>query len=62
VVGPHVSVGKNTVIKGAVVKNSIIQTHSVISGGCIDNSMIGNYVNLAAASREFSMGDYTTEQ
>ncbi len=62
VVGPHVSVGKNTSIRGSIIKNSIIQTNSVINSGCIDNSMIGNFVNLTGEVREYSMGDYTTEQ
>lgn len=62
VIGPHVSIGENSQIKDAVVRNSIIQKNSVVSSSCINNSMIGNFVNLAGHMNEFSLGDYTTEQ
>lgn len=62
VVGPHASIGKGTRISNAVVKNSIIQTNTVIEANCIDNSMIGNFVRMNGKMNEFSMGDYTTEQ
>jgi glucose-1-phosphate thymidylyltransferase len=62
VVGPHVSVGANTVISESVIKNSIIQNNSNITKSVIDNSMIGSYVNYTGLSRDLSMGDYSTEQ
>ncbi len=61
VIGPHVSIGKGTAVNNAVVRNSIIQSNSVVAAQCIDNSMIGNFVKLEGELREFSMGDYTTE-
>jgi len=62
VVGPHASIGKGSVINNSVVRNSIIQTNSVVSAQCIDNSMIGSFVNLSGNMRQLSVGDYTTEQ
>lgn len=62
VIGPHASVGKGTHISNSVIKNSIIQTNTIIDAECIDNSMIGNFVHLKGKMSEFSMGDYTTEQ
>lgn len=61
VVGPHVSIGKGTTIKNSVIKNSIIQSDSVVTAQCIDNSMIGSFVKLEGKAKEYSMGDYTTE-
>ena len=60
VVGPYVSVGKNTIIKNSVISNSIIQTNSNIKEAVFSNSMIGNYVNINKEKDDFSIGDYNT--
>ncbi len=60
VVGPHVSVGNKTKITDAVVKNSIIQTNSEISGSFIQNSMIGNFATVKSNAKDLSVGDYNT--
>jgi len=62
VVGPYVSIGKNTSINNCVIRNSIIQTDSVVSSQCIDNSMIGSFTKLEGKLKELSIGDYTTEK
>ena len=62
VIGPYASIGKGTSVNNAIVRNSIIQTNSVIAAQCIDNSMIGSFVKLEGQLREFSIGDYTTEK
>lgn len=61
VVGPHVSIGDNTVIENSVIKNSIVQTHSTISFANIHNSMFGNYVDYKNSNSELSIGDYSTQ-
>ncbi len=58
IIGPHVSVGNNSIIEDSVIKNSIVQTHTKISGANIHNSMLGNYVDLKNNSVELSIGDY----
>ena len=60
VVGPHVSIGSNTVIKQSVISNSIIGTDTNIDGGFIDNSMIGNSVVYKKSAADLSMGDFST--
>jgi glucose-1-phosphate thymidylyltransferase len=60
VVGPHVSIGDNTIIENSVVRNSIIQTNSKIRGADISNAMIGNYAEYTGASSDLSIGDYST--
>lgn len=59
-IGPHVSVGDNTIIENAVVSNSIIQTNSKIKNAELSNAMIGNYVEFTGKSNDVSVGDYST--
>ena len=58
VIGPHVSIGDNTIVTDSVIKNSIIQTNSKIRNSDISNSMIGNYSEYKGSSRDLSIGDY----
>ena len=58
VIGPHVSIGKNTVIENSIVRKSIIQTNSVLKNKLIENSMVGNNTKLLGKSEDLSIGDY----
>lgn len=61
IIGPYVSVGKNTVIENSVLKNCIIQHNTSISGVVLQNSMIGAHVSILAkqsCEMELSVGDY----
>lgn len=60
VIGPHVSVGYNTVVKNSLIKNSIVMRNSHIENLNIANSMIGNYVDIKGEISEVNIGDYTT--
>ncbi len=62
VVGPHVSIGENTVIENAVIKNSIIQTDSSVKNIVIKNSMIGNKVEIEGSELDLSIGDFTQQK
>lgn len=59
VVGPHVSIGKGTIIEQSIVSNSIIQQNSIISNSIINNSMIGNNVIYKGKQNELSIGDFS---
>lgn len=61
VVGPYVSVGTGSTIKQSVVRNSIIQSNTVITDAGLDNSLLGSYVNYKQRLNELSLGDYSTE-
>jgi glucose-1-phosphate thymidylyltransferase len=61
IVGPHVSIGDNSVIEDSVVKNSIVQTNSKIAYANIHNSMFGNHVYYKSHRSELSLGDYSTQ-
>lgn len=59
VIGPHVSVGENTVVNDSRISNSIIQQNSQVSNKVLKNSMIGNYVTAKGQVQDLSIGDYT---
>jgi glucose-1-phosphate thymidylyltransferase len=58
VVGPHVSIGKGTVIEDSVIRKSIIQSNSVLKNKLIENSMVGNNAKLVGKMEDLSIGDY----
>jgi len=60
VVGPHVSVGKNAVIKNARVSNSIVRSDSSINNAVIENSLIGMQTAIDLSALDLSMGDFST--
>ena len=60
VIGPYVSVGKDTIIKNSVISNSIIQTNCDIKEAVFSNSMIGNHVKINKEKDDFSIGDFNT--
>ena len=60
VVGPYVSIGKNSHIKDSRVINSIIQANTRVSQVVLENSMLGNFVNFEAKPLDLSVGDYNT--
>jgi glucose-1-phosphate thymidylyltransferase len=60
VIGPYVSVGNYTHLKNTCIKNSLIQTHSKIQNINLQNSMLGNYVQIQRKIAELDIGDYNT--
>lgn len=60
-IGPHVSIGINTIVKNSNIKNSIIQNNSIISNAELENSMLGNQVNYNGKQQkqEVSLGDFS---
>ena len=58
VIGPYVSVGSNTSIDESVIKNSVIQNDTKISGTVLVDSMIGNLVKYKGVPKDVSIGDY----
>jgi glucose-1-phosphate thymidylyltransferase len=60
VVGPYVSIGKQSVIKDSRIANSIIQTNTSVSKVVLENSMLGNFVNFESRALDLSLGDFNT--
>jgi glucose-1-phosphate thymidylyltransferase len=61
IVGPHVSIGNNSIIEDTIIKNSIVQSHTRISSSNIHNSMLGNHVDFKNQCMELSIGDFNTQ-
>ena len=61
-IGPHVSVGDNTIIQNSVIQNCIIQSNCVILNAKLTNSMIGNFVEYEGSGnqQQVSVGDYSS--
>lgn len=60
VVGPHVSLGDNSVIENAVVENCIIQNNVQINNAVINNSMLGQFTKVKGKTLDLSISDYST--
>ncbi|MBL4560448.1 MAG: NTP transferase domain-containing protein [Labilibaculum sp.] len=60
VIGPHVSVGANTIVSNTLVRNTIIQRNSNLENLNLENSMIGNYVDVQGEVSEWNVGDFAT--
>ena len=58
-VGPYVSIGKDSVIEDSTVKNSLIQTNSIIKNAKLNRAMIGNHVRYNGNFTAISIGDYS---
>lgn len=58
VVGPHVTVGRNSVIENSIISNSIIQDEATIKNANFTNSMIGSKAKYKGSRKDFSLGDY----
>jgi glucose-1-phosphate thymidylyltransferase len=59
VIGPHVSVERNTTIEQSVVSNSIIQEGTYLHQVNLTNSMLGKHIQYKESPKEFSLGDYS---
>ena len=59
VVGPYVSIGKNTTIEHSVLVNTVVGEQTVIKDSNLGNSMIGNSVEYIGRKSELSISDYS---
>lgn len=58
-IGPYVSIGPETRIENSTIQNSMIQSHCVLSGVKLKDSMLGNHVKYNGDFSVVSLGDYT---
>ncbi|MBQ4820138.1 sugar phosphate nucleotidyltransferase [Aquimarina sp. MMG016] len=59
-VGPNVSIGDGCTIEDTAIKNSLVQTQTVIKNANLDNAMVGNHVVYDGNYSTISIGDYST--
>ena len=57
VVGPNVSIGKDSVIESSIVSNSIVGKNASIGQSILENSIIGNEAKIKGSPRKLNMGD-----
>ncbi len=60
IIGPYTSVGRNSEVNNCMIKNSIIQRNSKVKSMNLENSMVGNYVDIKGDVSEMNVGDYTS--
>lgn len=58
VIGPFVSIGKDSRITDSRVMNSIIQNNTHVKLGVLENTMLGNFVNFEGRALDLSVGDF----
>ena len=57
--GPNVSIGKDCLVEGSTVKNSLIQNQTQIKNANLDHAMIGSHVKYDGKFKAVSIGDYS---
>jgi glucose-1-phosphate thymidylyltransferase len=62
VVGPHVSIGKDSKLENVVISNSMIQQKTSIKNKVLTNAMIGNNISIEGKVEDLSVGDYNSIQ
>ncbi len=59
IIGPHVAIGANTIIKQSIVRDSIIGSYTSLFEVVLDNSLIGSDASVKGLSRNLNIGDNT---
>ncbi len=59
IIGPHASIGANSIIDHSIIKNSILQNLTKINNANICNSMLGNGAEVKGKALDLSISDYT---
>lgn len=59
IIGPHVTIGENTVIKYSIIKNSIIGSYSNLNEVVLNSSIIGSDANIRGLTQSLNIGDNT---
>jgi len=60
VIGPHGSIGANSVVENSIIRNTNIQQNTQISNAIIADSMLGSNVVYKGRSKDLSLGDFST--
>ncbi|TVR79315.1 MAG: glucose-1-phosphate thymidylyltransferase [Saprospirales bacterium] len=59
IIGPHVTIGGNSVIRSAIIKESIIGEHSSIEEVVLQDSIVGNDTAIRGMKQSLNLGDNT---
>lgn len=59
IIGPNVTIGDETVIQGAIVRNSIVGSNTALGDIILENSVIGSDSEIRGFSQSLNLGDNT---
>lgn len=59
IIGPHVTIGANTVVQHSILRDSIIGSYTNLYEVVLDNSLIGSDASVRGLSRTLNIGDNT---
>lgn len=59
IIGPNVSVAAGSVIENSIISNSIINTDNKVSYLILEQSLLGDSVNLIGSPRRMNIGDHS---
>ncbi len=57
VIGPYVSIAENCRVNESIIRNSVINPNSILHNVMLDESLIGDAVELAGQSQRMNIGD-----
>lgn len=60
VIGPHISIAKDTVIKNSIISNSVIGSRTSILNLNLESSIVGDDANLVGKHDSLNIGDYSS--
>ncbi len=59
IIGPHVSIGENTVIERSIIRDSIIGSYAELKDVALHKSIVGNDAFVRGSSQSLHIGDNT---
>lgn len=59
IVGPHVSLGKGSMVTNSIIRNSILQDNAIIIDANLKDSMLGSNSKYKGLARDLSLSDYS---
>ena len=59
IIGPHVTIGDNTIMDYSIVKESIIGNYAMIKEVVLQNSVVGNDAAIHGLCQSLNIGDNT---
>lgn len=57
VIGPYVSIAENCKVNESIIRNSVINPNSILHNVMLEESLIGDAVELAGQSQRMNIGD-----
>lgn len=59
IIGPNVSIAKGSVVEGCIIRNSIINANCHVRNMLLNESILGDEVDLSASPRRMNIGDHS---